>query len=169
MVIRGGRAAGREQTMRAFFPVRLFLASCLVFVGVVVAPPMAPAQTITAAAQAKVSATLAQFPDGGQGLVDAVAAAVEADPTLAFAFVAAAATATPAQQQAIGAGLAVAAIFFANLAAGNGPDADAARNAERLILAALAAAPVTTLTAFSGAGGFTILATTLGGGSVSFT
>jgi hypothetical protein len=153
--------------MRCRFSLTLLLASCIVSLGA--APPTAAAQTISAAAQAKAAAVLAQFPDGCQGLGDAVAAAVEADPSLAFAFVAAAATATPCQQQAIGAGLAVALTFFANIAAGTGPDADAARNAERLIQVALLTAPVTTLTAFSDAGGFTILATTLGGGSASST
>src|SRR5262249_32641286 len=54
----------------------------------------------------------AAFPDGGADLSAAVAAVVEADPSLATALITAAASVSPAQEQAIGAGLAVAASFF---------------------------------------------------------
>jgi hypothetical protein len=155
-----------EPAMRRL--LRLFLAGCAILLGVM-APPSTQGQTVTAAQKAKVAAILVQCPDGGPCLSDAIAAAVEADPTLTFAVVAAALIATPEQQQAIGAGMAAAATFFAVAAAGSGPDADAARNAERLIQTAMTTAPTVALTAFAGAGGFTVLATTLGGGSASLT
>jgi len=155
---------------------RLFLISWIIFVGVAT-PITASSQTISAAAQAKVAAILAQFPDGGPGLSDAIAAAVEANPSLAPAVVAAAVTATPAQQQAIGAGMAIAAAFFANAATGlcqqnlpNGPpcpDVDAARVAEQQILAAMGSAPTLAQTAFAAGGGFTTLTTLLGGGTTN--
>ena len=143
---------------------RLFLASCVILL-MIGAPLSASAQAVSAQAQATIAALLAQYPDGGTGLSNAIAAAVEADPSLAVAAVAAAATATPAQQQAIGFGLAAAATFFANAASGSGPDADFARAAERTILGAMASAPAATQTAFAEGGGFTALTTTLGGGA----
>src|SRR5436309_1714460 len=92
---------------------KLFLIGCVILL-MVGAPLRASGQTISASAQAKIAAILAQFPNGGPGLSDAIATAVEEDPSLAAAAVAAALTATPAQQQAMGFGLAAAAAFFAN-------------------------------------------------------
>src|SRR5947208_10014702 len=96
---------------------RLLLASCIIFFAAAT-PLSASAQVVNTTAQAKIAAILTQFPDGGTGLSDAIALAVEADPSLAPAAVAAANIATPAQQQAIGAGLAIAATFFASAASG---------------------------------------------------
>ena len=147
---------------------RFFLASCAVLLtlgATIAAPTGAVAQTVTAQQQAQVAAILAQFPNGGTGLSDAIAAAVEADPSLAQAVVTAAANATPAQQQAIGFGLAAAAAFFAAQAGGTGPAADAARTAEQLIIAAMAAAPPLTQVAFGEGGGFQSLALGLGSGT----
>jgi hypothetical protein len=63
----------------------------------------------------QIAALLARFPGGGPALRAAVAAAVEANPSLADAVVAAARKANPAQKQAIGAGLADAANYFAKI------------------------------------------------------
>jgi len=140
---------------------RLFLVSCVIFL-MIGAPLVVSAQTVTAAAQAKIAAILAQYPDGGPGLSDAIAAAVEADPSLAQAGVAAAASATRAQQQAIGAGLAAAAIFFANAGASGAAGL-------QQIQAAMASAPSATLAAFNAGGGATALLTTLAGGGTGLT
>jgi hypothetical protein len=113
----------------------------------------------SATPQQKVAAILAQFPNGGRELSDAIAKAVEADPSLAGAFVAAALTANPAQQKAIGGGLAEAVVYFAN----NG--SDPAKAAQQEIQAAMASAPGATLFAFiSGGGATTALAALLGTG-----
>lgn len=108
---------------------------------------------------AKVQKILAQFPDGGQGLADVIAKAVEADPCLAGAFVAAALNANSAQQTAIGTGLADAAIFFAN---SDSPDAKAAQEE---LQAAIASAPTGTATAFNLGGGPAALTALLGTGA----
>jgi hypothetical protein len=63
----------------------------------------------------RIAAIVAQFPAGGPGLRAAIARAVEADPGLADAAVAAARRANPDQKQAIGAGLADAANYFAKI------------------------------------------------------
>jgi hypothetical protein len=99
-------------------------------------------KAVTAAERAQVAAILAQFPNGGSELADAIAKALEADPTLANAVVEAALTATPAQQQAIGGGLALAVAFFAK------SDTEKARKAQHEIQAAMAGAPAGTLGAF---------------------
>jgi hypothetical protein len=142
------------------------LAGCVILL-LVGGSLFASAQSFGAAAQAKVAAILARFPNGGTGLRDAIAAAVETAPSLAQAVVAAAQTATPAQQEAIGGGLAAAATFFANEAAGSGAAADAARNAEQQILAAMASAPTIAQTAFATAGGPAALAIALGGSATN--
>ena len=165
---------------------RLLMLGCVILFGIAL-PYTASSQIAAGGAPVKVAAILAQFPDGGPGLSDAIAAAVEMDPSLAPAVVAAALTATPAQQQAIGAGLAIAATFFANAAAGLCPDPqqqqlllhlanpppacpppDIARKAEQLIQAAMASAPTLVLTAFAGGGGFLTLSTGFGVGATSF-
>jgi hypothetical protein len=163
MAILSGRCRDKDPAMR-----RLFLLGCIIFF-TVAAPLMASAQTACPEAPAKIAAILAQYPNGGAGLSAAIAQAVEADPCSARAAVSAALSATAAQQQAIGLGLAAAATFFANLAAGGGPDAGAAGAAEQLILAALASAPGLTQAAFAAANGFPALATTLGGGGPNLT
>jgi hypothetical protein len=63
----------------------------------------------------RISALLAQFPQGGPALRAAIARAVEADPSLADVAVAMARNASPEQKQAIGAGLADAANYFAKI------------------------------------------------------
>ena len=122
-----------------------------------VAAPFAASAQTDAQAQATIAAILAQFPNGGPGLADAIAQAVEADPSLAQAAVAAAQTANPAQQAAIGSGLAQAAIFFAN--AGTSEAAAAGQQ----IQTALASAPAGTLTAFNAGGGAAALAALVSG------
>ena len=118
-------------------------------------PSLAVAAVTPAQQQQAVVAILVQFPDGGQGLADAIAQAIETDPSLADAIVAVALTATPAQQQAIGGGLAAAATFFAN------SDTAAARAAQQQLQAAMVNAPTVTLTRFNFAGGATALLTLL--------
>ena len=113
--------------------------------------PSLAVAAVTPAQQQAVAAILVQFPDGGQGLADAIAQAVETDPSLADAVVAVALTATPAQQQAIGGGLGAAAAFFAN------SDTAAARAAQQQLQAAMVNAPTVTLTRFNFAGGATAL------------
>jgi hypothetical protein len=94
--------------------MRRFISAVFVVLCMLGAPTLARAQPATPAQIAQVKTIVAAFPDGGPGLQAAIAAAVEADPTLAGAVVAVAATATPAQQQEIGLGLAEAAAFFQN-------------------------------------------------------
>jgi hypothetical protein len=101
----------------------------------------------------RVKKILDAFPNGGQGLSDAIAKAVEADPCLASAIVAAALDANAAQQSAIGTGLADAAIFFAN---SDSPDA---KEAQEILQAAIASAPGGTISAFNVGGGPTALST----------
>jgi len=140
--------------MRALF-LRAFVALCVLSVPIAVISAPANAQNQQ---QATIAAILAQYPDGGQGLADAIAAAVEADPSLAQAAVTAALTANPAQQQAIGTGLAEAATFFAN------SSSPGARTAQQQLQAAMASAPASTLTAFNAGGGAAALLSLLGGG-----
>jgi hypothetical protein len=122
---------------------RFLLSTCLLFCIIGIPAPVS-AQDNDTAARAKIAAILGQFPDGEQGLADAIAEAVEVDPSLARLVVQAALTATPAQQSAIGAGLAEAAAFFAH------SDTASARAAQEQIAAAMATAPVATLTAYGG-------------------
>jgi len=63
----------------------------------------------------RIAALLAQFPQGGPALRAAIARAVEADPSLADVAVAMARNANPEQKQAIGAGLADAADYYAKI------------------------------------------------------
>jgi hypothetical protein len=63
----------------------------------------------------RISALLAQFPTGGPGLRAEIARAVEMDPILADVVVSLARNARPEQKQAIGAGLADAANYFAKI------------------------------------------------------
>jgi hypothetical protein len=136
---------------------RLFVVLCLVC-----APGLASAQT--ASPQDQIAAIIAQFPDGGQPLADAIAAAVEANPSLASAVTQAAIAATsPAVQTALGGGLAEAAVFFAN---SSSPDAKAA---QEQIQAAIAAAPAATLSAFNAGGGAAALLASLGSGGTTLT
>jgi hypothetical protein len=82
----------------------------------------------------QIAALLSQFPAGGPGLRGAIARMVEADPSLADDAAFAARGANPSQKEAIGAGLADAANFFARIASG------AARDAGRRIATALSSA-----------------------------
>ena len=128
------------------------------------APAGATTEAVGTAFQRQAIANLlAQYPDGGQALADAIAQAVEADPSLARVTAAAALSAPPAQQQAIGMGLAEAALFFAN---GNSVRA---QEAQQQIQAAIALAPTGALTAFNTSGGTTALLTSLGAGGLSLT
>jgi hypothetical protein len=83
------------------------------------APALAPAGSFNAQGQfvgtvsPQIRALLAQFPAGGPGLRAAIARAVEADPSLADDAVFAARNANPSQKEAIGAGLADAANYYA--------------------------------------------------------
>ena len=79
----------------------------------------------------RIMALLARYPAGGPALRAAIAAAVEANPSLADVIVAAARKANPAQKQAIGAGLADAANYFAKIGV------DWARGAEGRIRTAM--------------------------------
>jgi hypothetical protein len=126
---------------------KLFLVGCIIYFAV--AMPLTAAETVSAEAKTKVAAILVQFPDGGAGLSDAIAAAVEADPSLTRAVVAAALSATAAQQQAIGAGLAAAAMAFDEASTGTGADAEAARKAQQEIQTAMASAPTLAQTGFA--------------------
>jgi hypothetical protein len=89
---------------------RILMAGLLVLLALG-APTVVAAQSVhvSAAALAKIKAILATYPDGGPQLQAAIAAVVEADPTLASAVVLAAQTATTLQQQELGLGLAEAA------------------------------------------------------------
>jgi hypothetical protein len=89
---------------------RILMAGLLVLLALS-APTVVAAQSVhvSAAALAKIKAILATYPDGGPQLQAAIAAVVEADPTLASAVVLAAQTATTLQQQELGLGLAEAA------------------------------------------------------------
>ena len=82
----------------------------------------------------QISALLSQFPAGGPGLRAAIASVVEGNPSLADDAVFAARGANPRQKEAIGAGLADAANFFAKIAS------NAARDAARRIATALTSA-----------------------------
>jgi hypothetical protein len=83
------------------------------------APLSAPAQSsdqctrFTGTVSAKVSDLLLQFPQAGPALRATVARLVEAEPALAREMVSVSDNATAAQKEAIGAGLADAASFFA--------------------------------------------------------
>lgn len=134
---------------------RLFVVLCLVGV-----PALASAQDADSP-QAKIAAIIAQYPDGGQPLADAIAAAVEANPSLAGAVTQAALTANSAVQTALGGGLAEAAVFFAN---SNSPNAQAA---QQQIQAAIASVPASsnTVTAFNTGGGAAALLSLLGSSS----
>lgn len=72
-------------------------------------PAVADAQSTNPPGLAQVQAILASYPNGGPGLQQAIAAAVEANPSLAAAVAFAAQSATVLQQQAMGLGLAEAA------------------------------------------------------------
>jgi len=122
--------------------MRKFLLRVCLVVCVFGMPALATAAP-DAGQQAKVATMLAEHPNGGRELAHEIALAVEADPGLADALVAAALNANQAQQQAIGAGLAEALLFFAN------SDTPAAKAAQQEIQAAMAGAPAGTLTAFN--------------------
>jgi hypothetical protein len=90
---------------------KYFLAACL-FLGIFAVMPPVFAQD--AAGEAQIQAIVAQYPDGGPGLVAAITAAVETNPALAADVSFVAFNATPAQQEAMGTGLANAANYFAD-------------------------------------------------------
>lgn len=69
------------------------------------APAVANAQTSNPPGLAQVEAILASYPDGGPGLQQAIAAAIEANPNWAAAVAVAAQNASVAQQQSLGLGL----------------------------------------------------------------
>jgi len=131
---------------------RLFLAvSLLVGVTMIMPTAFVPAAlaAVDAAGLAQVQAILAQYPNGGDALAAAIAAAVEANPGLADDIVSASQNATSDQQSAIGTGLANAANYFASLGTSDGnADHDqivaAAANGPALLIAALDAAIVPT-------------------------
>jgi hypothetical protein len=116
-----------------------------------------------AAAKAVMTTILAQFPNGGDQLSDAIASAVEQDPGLSQAVVEAALTANSTQQQALGTGLANAAVFFAN------SGTSTAIQAQEAIQAAMANAPGLTQTAFTNSGGTNALITSLTGTNSNLT
>lgn len=99
---------------------RFFLAASLVLSFLAAMPSAYAQQAPTQAQLNQAQAILAQYPNGGTALQDAIAAAVEQDPALASAFASAAANATPAIQASIGTGLAQAANFFANQGTSSG-------------------------------------------------
>lgn len=121
------------------------------------APTGAKAQPVpvSPAALAKIKAILATYPDGGPQLQAAIAAVVEADPTLATAVVLAAQTATPLQQQELGLGLAEAAAMLrdtgtpAGIAAAN-QIAQAAATGPPALLAEFTLASSTTVAPIAG-------------------
>jgi hypothetical protein len=97
---------------------KYLLAACAVacIFGVPVLAPVQPVDAqglCVATVSPQMRALLAQFPAGGPGLRAAIARAVEANPSLADAAVAAARNANPSQKEAIGAGLADAANYYA--------------------------------------------------------
>jgi hypothetical protein len=112
--------------MRKWFVLTCAVAWMLGVPTVVAAQPSPPVT-----ASVSISALLAQFPSGGPGLRAAIAAAVEADSSLADAVVAAALKANPEQKRAMGAGLADAADYFAKIGL------DWARSAEAAIRKAM--------------------------------
>lgn len=124
--------------------MRKFLFAGLLILFAFAVPVAGQAQTVNPAAQAKVAAILAQYPNGGAGLQAAIAGAVEADPSLAAAVVAASNTASVVQQQAMGVGLSQAATA---LAASGTP---AGQAGAQQIQQALAGAPAGILVAFAG-------------------
>ncbi|HEX3884317.1 MAG TPA: hypothetical protein VHW66_16795 [Stellaceae bacterium] len=136
---------------------RLFVVLCLVGV-----PALASAQD-SGTAQSQIAAIIAQYPDGGQALSDAVAAAVEANPSLAAAVTQLALTATATVQTALGGGLAEAAVFFASSSSPN------AQAAQQQIQAAIASAPASIVTAFNSGGGAAALLSTIGTSSTQLT
>jgi len=129
--------------------MRRILMAGLVILFALGAPAIVKAQPVSAAAVAQVKAILAQYPDGGPGLQAAIAAAVEANPTLAAAVVAVAPTANTAQQQELGLGLAEAA---AVLQTSGTPEGIAAAQQIQLLAAS---GPPALLAAFTLAGGTT--------------
>ena len=70
------------------------------------APAVADAQPANPPGLAQVQAIVASYPNGGPGLQQAIAAAIEANPDWAAAVVLVAQTANVAQQQSLGLGLA---------------------------------------------------------------
>lgn len=107
--------------------MRKFLVAACLFLSAAAVVSAAPAfAAVDAAGLAQVQAIVAQYPNGGDALAAAIAAAVEANSALADDVVAAAQNATPDQQSAIGTGLANAANYFANL---NTPAGNAAHDA----------------------------------------
>jgi hypothetical protein len=82
----------------------------------------------------QISRAVTSFPAGGAALANQTAALVEADPSLADDFVFVARNANPGQKQAIAAGLALAANYFAGCA---GQGDQTCRRAERSIFRAL--------------------------------
>jgi hypothetical protein len=124
---------------------RRYLLMACVLLGMLGLPILGSAQTTTPTPQQTqaVAAILAQFPAGGPGLRAAIARAVEANPSLAYAVVAAAATANPDQQKAMGEGMADARDFYAKLGS---PFAVAA---QQLIQSAILSAPPAMLIAFN--------------------
>lgn len=77
-------------------------------------PAVADAQSPNMPGLAQVQAIVASYPDGGPGLQQAIAAAVEANPSWAAAVAFMAQSANLLQQQAMGLGLAEAAAVFEN-------------------------------------------------------
>jgi hypothetical protein len=137
--------------------MRKFLVAASLFLGAVALMPAPTAlAAVDAAGLSQIQAILAQYPNGGDALAAAIAAAVEANPNLADDVVAASQNATPDQQTAMGTGLANAANYFANLntPAGNAAHDEivaAAANGPALLIASLDAS--ITPTAGGGPGG----------------
>jgi hypothetical protein len=98
------------------------------------------ASTTPEGAEQLAAAILKIYPFGGPGLTDLVATTLEQDPNLAPAFVKVGSRASTAQQISLGAGMGQAAVFFAN---------NDQTDAKRLIVNAMAIAPIGMRTAFT--------------------
>jgi hypothetical protein len=126
--------------------MRKFLVAACLFLGAAAVMPAPTAfAAVDAAGLAQIQGMLAQYPNGGDALAAAIAAAIEANANLADDVVAASQNATPDQQTAMGTGLANAANYFANLntPAGNVAHDEivaAAANGSALLIASLDAA-----------------------------
>lgn len=99
--------------MRTYLLAACTLAGMLGASTIATAQPVNHPELCVAIVNPQITALLAQFPAGGPALRAAIARAVEADPSLAPAVIFAARNANPAQKEAIGAGLADAANYYA--------------------------------------------------------
>lgn len=112
-------------------------------------PPVADAQHAGPPGLAQIQAIVASYPNGGSDLQQAIAAAVEANPSWAAAVALVAQSATVTQQQAMGLGLSEAASTLQQTGTADGIAA------AQLIQQAVASGPPALQAAFSIAGGTT--------------